>query len=115
MASPKLPAHIRQLVDKNNFVIAIKTLAQEQNISLEQAKALIDEYEASKTANTQVSPSTVSPIKSQQGFNHLTPDIDTHLKQENITLPLVPYWVKRVMVVLIVVGLLGWLIWRVFG
>lgn len=38
MAQSMLPNHIKQLVDKKNYVIAIKTHAQEQGISLDEAK-----------------------------------------------------------------------------
>lgn len=92
-----LPAHIRQLVDKNNFVIAIKTHAQEQNISLEQAKAEIDAYEESKK---------------NQGMNALTQSLDNHLQQENIQLPLIPYWVKRVSMIVLVMLVLGVVFYR---
>lgn len=92
-----LPAHIRQLVDKNNFVIAIKTHAQEQNISLEQAKAEIDAYEESKK---------------NQGMNVLTQSLDNHLQQENIQLPLIPYWVKRVSMIVLVMLVLGVVFYR---
>ena len=41
----KLPKHIAQMVEKNNLVLAIKTLSEEQNISMGEAKNLIDSYE----------------------------------------------------------------------
>lgn len=107
MAKNSLPPHIRQLVDKNNFVIAIKTLSQEQNISLEAAKAQIDAYEASK-----ILPVTNSTM--QDTGETLVNSVDTHLQQQNIQRPLLPYWVKRVGVLLLIVGLLGWLMWRAF-
>lgn len=109
MATTQLPPHIRQLVDKNNFVIAIKTLSQEQHISLEQAKALIDDYEASK-----VSP-VVTNITPTNAFDTLNQDLNNHLKQENIKPPLIPYWVKRVAVIILVMMILGWMIWRLFN
>lgn len=95
-----LPAHIRQLVDKNNFVIAIKTHAQEQNISLEQAKAEIDAYEESKK---------------NQGLNALTQSLDNHLQQENIKLPLVPYWAKRVAIILSVMIIVAVVFYQLVG
>lgn len=110
MAKTQLPPHIRQLVDKNNFVIAIKTLSQEQNISLEQAKAMIDEYEASK-----VSPAVTNDIPTTNAFDNLNQDLSNHLKQENIRLPLIPYWVKRVVVIVLVMLILGWMIWKLFN
>lgn len=95
MNKPTLPAHIRQLVDKHNFVIAIKTHAEEQGISLEEAKAQIDAYEESQKKS------------SQQSFNNLTQGLDNHLQQENIQLPLIPYWVKRVAIIVLVMLVLG--------
>lgn len=109
MAKTQLPPHIRQLVDKNNFVIAIKTLSQEQHISLEQAKALIDDYEASKV------PPVVTNITPTNAFDTLNQDLNNHLKQKNIKLPLIPYWVKRVAVIILVMMILGWMIWRLFN
>ena len=111
MAKTTLPPHIRQLVDKNNFVIAIKTLSQEQNISLDQAKTLIDDYEASRKSSQ---PHPAKP-NTPTAFTTLNQDLDTHLTQENIKRPLIPYWVKRVMVILLIIGVLGWLMWRTFG
>ena len=111
MAKTTLPPHIRQLVDKNNFVIAIKTLSQEQNISLDQAKTLIDDYEASRKFSQ---PHPAKP-NTPTAFTTLNQDLDTPLTQENIKLPLIPYWVKRVMVILLIIGVLGWLMWRTFG
>ena len=113
MAKTTLPSHIRQLVDKNNFVIAIKTLSQEQNISLDQAKTLIDDYEASQKS-PQSQPHPAKP-NTPNAFTTLKQNLDTHLTQENIKLPLIPYWVKRVMVILLIIGVLGWLMWRTFG
>lgn len=116
VTTPTLPAHIRQLVDKKNYVIAIKTHAQERNISLDEAKNQIDAYEASQTSLAQ---NTATPHPSQNavkdGFNVLTQGLDSHMQQENINLPLIPYWVKRVAIIVLVVGVLGWVIWRAFG
>ena len=51
MAKPAaLPPHILQLVDKKNYVIAIKTHASEQSISMEEAKNQIDAYEMQSDA-----------------------------------------------------------------
>ena len=86
MAKTTLPPHIRQLVDKNNFVIAIKTLSQEQNISLDQAKTLIDDYEASRKSSQ---PHPAKP-NTPTAFTTLNQNLDTHLTQENIKLPLIP-------------------------
>lgn len=118
MAQSTLPSHIKQLVDKKNYVIAIKTHAQEQAISLDEAKQQIDAYENQALAAKIQKPSTAHPAPSvetkEQGFSTLTQGLDNHLKQENITLPLLPRWVKRVSVIILVILIIGWLFYRLF-
>ena len=118
MAPSTLPSHIKQLVDKKNYVIAIKTHAQEQGISLDDAKPQIEAYENQALAAKTQTPSTVHPAPSaetkEQGFSTLTQGLDNHLKQENITLPLLPRWVKRVSVIILVMVLIGVLLSRLF-
>ena len=118
MAQSTLPSHIKQLVDKKNYVIAIKTHAQEQGISLDEAKQQIDAYENQALAAKTQTPSTVHPAPSaetkEQGFSTLTQGLDNHLEQENITLPLLPRWVKRVSVIILVMVLMGVLLSRLF-
>lgn len=104
MSDSKLPVHIRQLVDKKNYVIAIKTHAEEQKISMEEAKAQIDAYEAQ----------AIPASSSQNSLSSLQQGLDNHLKQENIKLPLIPRWVWRVSVILLVMGLLGFILYRLF-
>ena len=114
MAPSTLPAHIRQLVDKKNYVIAIKTYAQELGISLDEAKQQIDDYE-SQTLAAKAQPvkmTSSEPATKAQGFDALTQGLDHHLKQENIKLPLLPRWVKRVSVILLVIIVIGWLFYR---
>nr|WP_313016040.1 hypothetical protein [Moraxella sp. CTOTU48841] len=118
MAQSTLPSHIKQLVDKKNYVIAIKTHAQEQGISLDEAKQQIDAYENQALAAKTQTPSTAHTAPSaetkEQGFSTLTQGLDNHLKQENITLPLLPRWVKRVSVIILVILIIGWLFYRLF-
>jgi hypothetical protein len=118
MAPSTLPSHIKQLVDKKNYVIAIKTHAQEQGISLDEAKQQIDAYESQALAANSQTPPTAHPAPStaakEQGFGTLTQGLDNHLKQENITLPLLPRWVKRVSVIILVILIIGWLFYRLF-
>ena len=118
MAQSTLPSHIKQLVDKKNYVIAIKTHAQEQGISLDEAKQQIDAYENQALAANSQTPPTTHPVPSarakEQGFGILTQGLDNHLKQENITLPLLPRWVKRVSVIILVILIIGWLFYRLF-
>ena len=100
MSQSTLPAHIKQLVDKKNYVIAIKTHAQEQGISLDEAKQQIDAYEnqalvgqaqfASDKASqpttqtltqttTQPASPNSQPVSHEQGFSVLTQGLDNHL------------------------------------
>ncbi len=100
----QLPAHIRQLVDKKNYVIAIKTHAQEQGISMDEAKNQIDAYEQ-----------TQLPQGSQTGgLNQLSQSLDQHLQQEQIKVPLMPRWVWRIAVIISVMVVIGWMIYRLF-
>ena len=56
-------------------------------------------------------PSTVTK---EQGFSTLTQGLDNHLEQENIKVPLIPRWVKRVSVIILVILIIGWLFYRLF-
>lgn len=118
MAPSTLPSHIKQLVDKKNYVIAIKTQAQEQGISLDEAKQQIDAYENQVLAANSKTPPTAHPAPSvetkEQGFGILTQGLDNHLKQENIKVPLIPRWVWRVSVIILVMVLIGVLLSRLF-
>ena len=118
MAQLTLPSHIKQLVDKKNYVIAIKTHAQEQGISLDEAKQQIDAYENQALAANSQTPPTAHRAPSvetkEQGFGTLTQGLDNHLKQENIKVPLIPRWVKRVSVIIMVILIIGWLFYRLF-
>ena len=118
MAQLTLPSHIKQLVDKKNYVIAIKTHAQEQGISLDEAKQQIDAYENQALEVNSQTPSTAHPAPStetrEQGFSTLTQGLDNHLKQGNIKVPLIPRWVWRVSVIILVMVLIGVLLSRLF-
>lgn len=108
-----LSAHIRQLVDKKNYVIAIKTHAQEQGFSLDEAKAQIDAYEQMQLQ--QQTPVNTASQPASKGFEQLTQGLDNRIAKENITMPLVPYWVKRVTVILLVLAIIGLLLYRLFA
>ena len=118
MAPSTLPSHIKQLVDKKNYVIAIKTHAQEQGISLDEAKQQIDAYENQALAANSQTPPIAHPAPSagakEQGFSTLTQGLDNHLKQENIKVPLIPRWVWRMSVIILVMVLMGVLLSRLF-
>lgn len=103
---PELPAHIRQLVDKKNYVIAIKTYAQEQNIGLEEAKDAIDAYEESQQN---------LPNQYYQPLQQLQTSVDSHLATQNVKLSRFPYWLKRVLIILLVVGIFGGLLYHQLG
>lgn len=106
-----LPAHIRQLVDKKNYVIAIKTLAQEQHISMEEAKNRIDAYEASQSG-AYLTGNTSS--NSQNSLSNLNQGLDNHLAQQHIKVPLIPRWVWRIGIILLIMALVGFLLYRLF-
>lgn len=112
MSVPQLPAHIRQLVDKKNFVIAIKTLAEEQHISLDEAKAKIDAYEAASLTNQPSMNNQNNPAKT--GLGVLQQGLDNHLKQENIKVPLIPRWMWRVSIIILVMIAIALLIMQLF-
>lgn len=103
-----LPAHIRQLVDKKNYVIAIKTHAAEQGISMEAAKDQIDAYDAQNQAPTTAKTGA-------KGLNQLHQSLDNHLQQQHIKVPLIPRWVWRVGVIVLVLVMIIWLGYRLFG
>lgn len=109
-----LPAHIRQLVDKKNYVIAIKTHAEEQNISMEDAKNQIDAYEQQATRHA-TNPSTNAGKEQAGVLNQLNQSLDSHLQQENIKVPLIPRWVWRVSVIILVMVIIGYMLYRFFA
>ena len=71
MAQSTLPSHIKQLVDKKNYVIAIKTHAQEQGISLDEAKQQIYAYENQALAANSQTPSTAHSAPSVETKEHV--------------------------------------------
>lgn len=99
----ELPAHICQLVDKKNYVIAIKTYAKEQNIGLEEAKNAIDAYEE-RQKSQQV----------KQELKQLQSSVDGHLQTQNIKLPLLPHWIKRVLLILLIMAIFAGLLYQLF-
>lgn len=142
----KLPKAVIMMIDKGNLVMAIKTLAQEENISLDDAKARVDAYEdalqekqelnLAKIANRQGIPAEVlnetcdpeeadhddgelikAYVKSDQdaGFATLKNGLNRQLHDMNYKAPLLPYWVKRVLILLVIMAGLFWILWRVFG
>ena len=133
------------MIEKNNLVMAIKTLAADEKISMEDAKARIDAYESeikvkqqqklTTIANKQGIPnsaisfdrepsaddfdplvkSRVKSTPSEQNFKSLQDGVDSQLNDLGYKKPLVPYWVKRLLVIAIVMLGLFWILWRIFG
>lgn len=123
--SNKLPKHIAQMVEKNNLVLAIKSLSEEQNISMSEAKDLIDDYEQSlKQQQSQKVAAISHKQQKKQGIKpgkqpkdnpelqSLNNGLDNRLNSMGYKPPMVPYWVKRVFVILLVITILSLLFWR---
>jgi len=142
----KLPKAIITMIEKNNLVMAIKTLAADENISMDEAKVRIDAYETklkieqqqklSTIANKQGIPNQaisfdreqdveedsgplvknrVKSTKSEQGFKSLQAGVDNQLNDLGYKKPLLPYWLKRLLVIAIIMLGVFWILWRVFG
>lgn len=124
--SNKLPKHIAQMVEKNNLVLAIKSLSEEQNISMGEAKELIDEHEqalkqqqnkkveaiSQKQQKKQGIKPASQPIKDNQELQALNNGLDNRLNSMGYKPPMVPYWVKRVFIILLIITILSLLFWR---
>lgn len=109
----KLPKHIATMVQKNNLVIAIKTLASEEGISFDEAKAQIDDYEdelkqkqldkQQKIAQKQAKfekPNKFDTSGHKNSLDNLKVGVENHLAAEGFKKPLLPYWVKRIFLIL---------------
>ena len=141
----KLPKAVMMMVEKGNLVQAIKTLAADENITMDAAKSRIDAYELvlknkqqqtlNTIANKQGIPSQafsfdreqveeeseclirskVRDTPSEQGFQSLQDGLDNQLNSLGYKKPLLPYWVKRLLVIVVIMAGLFWIMWRVFG
>ena len=144
-SNKKLPKAVAMMVEKGNLVQAIKTLAADENISMDTAKSRIDAYELdlksqqqqklNSIANKQGIPSQafnfdrepveeeserlikskVKSTPSEQGFQTLQDGLDSRLNNLGYKKPLLPYWAKRLLVITIIMAGLFWIMWRVFG
>ena len=144
-AKVKLPKTVIMMVEKGNLVMAIKTLAADENISMDAAKSRIDAYELAlknqqqqklnSIANKQGIPSQAmnfdretveddterlikSKVKStptEQSFQSLQEGVDGQLNDLGYKKPLLPYWAKRLLIIAIIMAGLFWIMWRVFG
>lgn len=140
----KLPKSVVIMVEKGNLVMAIKTLAADEGISMEAAKARIDEYEDAIKAKQQQKLTTIAnkqgipnsaisfdqpvapedstlvkdKVKStppQQDFAGLKHAVDSELNNLGYKKPLIPYWAKRLLIIAIVMIGVFWILWRVFS
>lgn len=141
----KLPKAVIMMIEKNNLVMAIKTLAADENISMDAAKARIDAYEAelkmkqqqklNTIANKQGIPASaissdreiadedfsalqkqrVKTTPTEQNFKSLQHGLDSQLNNLGYKKPLIPYWLKRLLIIAVVVLGLFWVLWRIFG
>ncbi|WP_010198284.1 hypothetical protein [Psychrobacter sp. PAMC 21119] len=141
----KLPKAIIMMIEKNNLVMAIKTLAADENISMDEAKSRIDAYETAlkvkqqqklnTIANKQGIPNQaisfdreqaeeepdrliknrVKTTQTDQGFKSLQRGVDSQLNDLGYKKPLLPYWAKRLLMIIFIMTGLFWILWRVFG
>ena len=142
----KLPKEITIMIEKNNLVMAIKTLAADENISMDEAKIRIDAYETqlkvkqqqklNTIANKQGIPSQAISFdrepetedksdklvknrlkanKTGKSFKNLQDGVESQLDDLGYKKPLLPYWMKRLLVIAVVMAGLFWILWQVFG
>jgi len=141
----KLPRDVIMMVEKNSLVMAIKTLAADENISMDEAKSRIDAYETQLKVKQQQKLNTIAskqgipnqaisfdreqeedepgPLvknrvkttKQSQGFKGLQDGVDNQLNDLGYKKPLLPYWLKRLLVIAILMIGIFWILWRVFG
>ena len=140
MPTSKLPRAIAQMVEKNNLVMAIKTLAESENISMDAAKARIDDYEMTLKAKQQrkltsiaskqgippeaisfsndpapATPKTDKDKNLNTSFDTLHTGLDNKLDSLGYKKPLLPHWAKRIIIILIVMAVIFWGLWRIFN
>ncbi len=141
----KLPKAVVMMIEKNNLVMAIKTLAADENISMDAAKARIDAYETelkvkqqqklTTIANKQGIPSSaissdrelveedfsalqkqrVKTTPTEQNFKSLQRGVDSQLQDLGYKKPLIPYWAKRLLIIGFIMLGLFWILWRIFA
>lgn len=141
----KLPKSVVIMIEKGNFVMAIKTLAADEGISIDAAKVRIDEYEtalktkqhqqlttiASKqgipnsaiSSDREVATEDIAPLQKQrvkstppeQDFKGLQRGLNRHINDLGYKKPLIPYWLKRLLIIAVIMLGLFWILWRIFG
>lgn len=143
--SAKLPKAVIMMIEKNNLVMAIKTLAADENISMEVAKLRIDAYETAlkvkqqqkltTLANKQgipnaainfdqehladeelaISKQRVKSTPVDTGFKSLQYGVENQLNDLGYKKPLIPFWAKRLLIIALIMIGIFWILWRVFG
>ena len=142
----KLPKDITIMIEKNNLVMAIKTLASDENISMDEAKIRIDAYETQLKVKQQQKLNTIAnkqgipnqaisfdrepetedksdklvknrlkANKTGKSFKNLQDGVESQLDDLGYKKPLLPYWMKRLLVIAVVMAGLFWILWQVFG
>ena len=89
--SAKLPKAVIMMVEKNNLVMAIKTLAQEENISMDEAKTRIDAYENQLKVKQQQKLNTIA---NKQGISNKALSFDREHDADSETSDLIKSRVK---------------------
>lgn len=141
MSKTKIPKAVALMVEKNNLVMAIKTLAEDEGISMEAAKARIDDYEMTVKAKQQqkltsiaskqgIPPGAISftndpepkspshnkdKAKPSSDFASLNSGLDNRLDDLGYKKPMLPYWTKRVAIILLVMAIVFWGLWQIFS
>ncbi|WP_201584907.1 hypothetical protein [Psychrobacter jeotgali] len=142
----KLPKAVIMMIEKGNLVMAIKTLAADENITMDAAKVRIDAYETEIKVKQQQKLNTIAskqgipsqainfdrepPVdihqerliknrvkttQSEQSFKSLQNGVENKLGNLGYKKPLIPFWVKRLLVIAIIMVGLFLILWRVFG
>ncbi|MGO2226962.1 MAG: hypothetical protein ACTH4C_08720, partial [Psychrobacter celer] len=57
----------------------------------------------------------VKTTKQTQGFKDLQQGVDSRLNNLGYKKPLIPYWTKRLLLIVVIMAGLFWILWRVFG
>lgn len=108
--TPQLPRDIAKMVEKNNLVLAIKTLVEQENISFDDAKNRIDDYEKTLKEQHQAQQTQIiqkqNKKKTNTAIEHLQTDLETHLTKINYQPARFPHWLKRLLLIFSLIILL---------
>ena len=139
----KLPKTVIMMIEKNNIVMAIKTLAEDENISMDEAKVRVDAYETQLKVKQQQKLNTIASKqgiphqaisfdrepetedeseklvknrlkanKKGKSFKNLQDGVDGKLNDLGYKKPLLPYWMKRLLVIAVIMAGLFWILWQ---